>query len=62
MVRRRANQADCKPFADVFWVELQLSQSFAHIYKNGTEKYFHLYFICVNGTSTAGGREISSEG
>ena len=62
MVRRRANQADCKPLADVFWVELQLSQSFAHTYKNGTEKYFLLYFICDNGTFMAGCREISSEG
>lgn len=62
MVRRRANQADCKPFAIVFWVELQLSQSFTHTYKNGTEKYFHLYFICDNGTFMVGGREINSEG
>ena len=30
--------------------------------QNGTEKYFHLYFICDNGTFMAGGCEISLEG
>lgn len=49
-------------FADVFWVELQPSQSFAHTYQNGTEKYFYMCLICGNGKFMAGAYETQSEG
>lgn len=49
-------------FADVFRVELKPSQSFAHTYKNGTEKYFSTCLICDNGKFMAGAYETKSEG